>query len=112
MISLGVEHPDCNHIAGFNPMKDFVVEAVRLHPPESAVIKRLAFGRNFKLMKRLTDFVKELTAQIWPSRFMQEDPRFERQLVQNDAYYGSRQCDREIRRWRQSRNPHMSSCGF
>jgi hypothetical protein len=70
MISLGVEHPDNNHIAGFNPIKDFVMETKRLHPSKASVIKRLAFRRNFKQMKRLTDFVKELTAQIWPSRFI------------------------------------------
>jgi hypothetical protein len=62
MISLGVEHPDHNHIAGFNPIKDFVVETKRPHPPKAAVIKGLAFGRNFKQMKGPTDFVKELTA--------------------------------------------------
>ena len=58
MISLGGEHPDHNHLAGFNPIKDFIVETMRLHPPKAAVIKRLTFGRKFKQMKRLTDFVK------------------------------------------------------
>jgi hypothetical protein len=70
MISLGVEHPDHNHIAGFNPIKDFVVETKCLQAPKAAVIKRMAFGRDFKHMKRFTDFVKELTAQIWLSRFI------------------------------------------
>jgi hypothetical protein len=64
MISLGVEHPDHNHIADFNPLKYFVVETKRLQAPKAAVIKRTAFGRDFKHMKRFTDFVKELTAQI------------------------------------------------
>jgi hypothetical protein len=39
MISLGVEHPDHNHIAGFNPIKDFVVETKRLQAPEAIKLK-------------------------------------------------------------------------
>jgi hypothetical protein len=62
MISLRVEHTDYNDFAGFNPVEYFVVESMRLHPSETAIINRVPFRRHFEQTQSLADLVKKLTA--------------------------------------------------
>ena len=70
MISLGVEHPDNNDVASFNPVEQLVWKPMRWHPPKTAVIHGVPFGRVLKQNEDAADLVEELIAQTWALQFI------------------------------------------
>jgi hypothetical protein len=70
MISLGVEHPDNNDIAAFNPVEQLVRKSMRQHPPKTAVIHGMPFGRTFEQTDGVANLIEELATQKWAFRFV------------------------------------------
>jgi hypothetical protein len=70
MISLGMEYPDNNDIAAFNPVKQLVWKSMRQHPPKTSVIHGVPFRRTLEQTDSTVNLVEELAAQKRALRFI------------------------------------------
>jgi hypothetical protein len=58
MVSLGVEHSNYNDVAAFDPVKELVRKSMRWHPPKTAVIDSVPFGRILEQTEGTVNLVK------------------------------------------------------